>query len=81
MDKQKEASSLIEAALEKALELIFEDHEIGDMLHEWVIIAHVANVDPEKGDGYPMLFSNGKVPTYAARGLLHTGLRMLNEDD
>lgn len=74
------ASGLIEAAFEQALKLVFEDSEVGDLLQTWVIIGHVANVDSDKGDGYPMLFSNGRVPTHVARGLLHTGLKMLNED-
>ena len=76
-----EASNLIEEALEEALKLVFEDHEVGDLLHEWIIVAHVANVDRDKGDGYPMLVSNGNIPKHSARGLLHTGLRMLETDD
>lgn len=76
-----EASDLIEKALNEALKLMFDDHRDGDILHQWVIIGHVSNIDSEAGDGYPMLFSNGHIPTYAARGLLHTGLMMLNTDN
>lgn len=75
-----EASGLIEAAFEQALKLIFDDHKDGDILQSWVIIGHVANIDPNEGDGYPMLLANGRVPTHVARGLLYTGLKMLNGD-
>lgn len=78
--KNREASELIETAFEEALKLVFDDHEVGDMLQSWVIVGHVANIDSDKGDGYPMLFSNGRIPTHIARGLLHTGLKMLNDD-
>lgn len=76
-----EASKLIEAALEEALKMTFEDQEVGDLLDHWIVVAHVANIDPEKGDGYPMFLSNGHLPTHIARGLLHTGLKMLNENN
>lgn len=75
-----EASALIEVAFEQALKLVFEDHRVGDLLQSWVIIGHVANIDSDEGDGYPMMFSNGRVPTHVARGLLHTGMKMLNDE-
>lgn len=78
--KNAEASRLIEAAFEEALRLVFGDHEVGDLLQSWVIVGHVANIDSDKGDGYPMLLSNGRLPIHIARGLLHTGLKMLNDD-
>lgn len=74
-----EASDLIEVALNKALQHI-EGHEDGDLLVEWVLVAYVANPDEEKGGGYPMLYSNGNIPTYRARGLLETGLIRLAEE-
>lgn len=74
-----EASDLIEAAIEQALPQ-FEEHEQDDMVVEWVVIAYVANAK-ENDSRYPMLFSNGNLATHRARGLLHTGLKMLNSDD
>lgn len=81
MDDNIKASGLIEAAFEQALKLTFEEHKDGDILQSWVIIGHVANIDSDQGDGYPMLFSNGRVPTHVARGLLHTGMKMLNDEN
>lgn len=72
----KEASNVVEAALNKVLSEM-PDYEEGDLLVEWVLIAYVANPDDEKNSAYPMLFSNGEMPTYRARGLLQTGLMSL----
>lgn len=71
------------AKIEKVLnEVMFEmeDHEEGDLLVDWVVIGYVANPDDEKNSAYPMLFSNGDMPTYRARGLLETGLIFLLPD-
>ncbi len=57
-----------------------EDYKEGDMLVEWVVISYAANPD-EDTVAYPMFFSNGNMPTYRARGLLHTGLKMIDADD
>jgi hypothetical protein len=72
----KEASDLVEAALNQAIQSN-TDHEDGDLLLDWVLIAYVSNPDAEKRSGYPMLFSNGDMPTYRARGLLTTALMNL----
>lgn len=53
-----------------------EGYTEGDMLVEWVVVAYVTNPS-ESTDAYPMFFSNGSIPTYRARGLLHTGLKMI----
>lgn len=78
MDKEKrrEDSTKIEKVLQ---EVMFEmdDSEEGDLLIEWVVVAYVTNPDDEKNSAYPMLYSNGEMPTYRARGLLETGLIML----
>lgn len=81
MATDDEASDLIEEALNQALKMRFDDHEMGDVLSAWMIIGHVSNIDPEKGDAYPMLYSNGGVPKHVARGLLHTALKLLEQDD
>lgn len=72
-----EASDLVEAALNQAIKLV-PDGEEGDLLVDWVVVCFVANPDEEKTSGYPMLFPNGDIPTYRARGLLNTGLAKLN---
>lgn len=72
------SSDLVEAALNKVLKDI-EDHEEGDMLIDWVMVCYVTNVDKEKTSGYPMLFSNGDMPAYRARGLLTTALLKLED--
>lgn len=74
----KEASNLVESAISQALESV-EDHEEGDILVEWVVIAYVSNPDEGGTNGYPMLFSNGEIPTYRARGLLTTALMKLQD--
>lgn len=74
-----EASDLVEAALNEALKTM-EDHDDGDLLVEWVVVAYVSNPNEEKLSGYPMIYSNGNIPTYRARGLLTTGLLGLEEE-
>jgi hypothetical protein len=71
-------SDLVEAALNEAIKGL-DGHDDGDLLIEWVLVAFVANAEEEKGSGYPMLFSNGDIPLYRARGLLMTGLSKLEE--
>lgn len=73
-----QASDIVEKALNEVIHLI-EDHEDGDLLVDWVVVAYVTNSDPEKTSGYPMIFSNGDMPTYRARGLLTTGLLKLEQ--
>lgn len=75
MDR-KEASNLIEAALNQSLQSN-EDYEEGDLLMDWVVVAYTANPDEEKGGSYPVFYPNGTIPTYRARGLLRTALTML----
>jgi hypothetical protein len=74
-----EASDLIEAALNEAI-TSFEDYEEGDLLVDWVVVAYVTNPDKEKRSMYPMLYPNGEIPTYRARGLLTTGLMYLRRE-
>ncbi len=73
-------SDLIEMALTEVLKNL-DGHTDGDILVEWVLVAYVSNPDEEKGSGYPMLYSNGDIPTYRARGLLHTALLHLEDPD
>lgn len=75
-------SDAIEAAINSALPNL-DDHKEGDMLLDWIVVAYVANADPEAGSGYPMLFSNGNMPSYRAIGLLTMGMVQLenNLDD
>jgi hypothetical protein len=80
MTEEKEVSNLVEAVLTNALSYM-EDHEEGDFLVDWVVVAYVTNPDKEKRSGYPMLFSNGEMPNYRARGLLHTALLNLDEEE
>lgn len=75
-----EASDLIETALNEAIKG-FEEHDDGDILVEWVLVAYVTNPEQELGDRYPVLYSNGTIPTYRARGLLTTGLKLLDTPD
>lgn len=79
MDR-KENSDKIEKVLAEVM-FEMEDHEAGDLLVDWIVVAYVTNPDNEKESAYPMLYSNGEMPTYRARGLLATGLKFLNEDD
>jgi hypothetical protein len=73
----KEVSNRVESVLNEVLSE-YEDHEDGDILVDWIVVAYVTNPDSEKESAYPMLFSNGEMPTYRARGLLTTGLVYLN---
>lgn len=71
----------ISAKIEQVLNTVIsemEDHEDGDFLVDWIVVAYVTNTDSERGDAYPMLYSNGIMPTYKARGLLTTGLMFLD---
>jgi hypothetical protein len=72
----KEASDIIEAALNQVLHSL-EDYEESDIVTDWVLVAHTANPEKEKGGGYPMFYSNGNLADYRARGLLTTGLIFL----
>lgn len=78
MDKEqrKKNADKVEKVLQ---EVMFEmdDSEEGDLLIDWIVIAYVTNPDDEKDSAYPMLYSNGEMPTYRARGLLETGLVLL----
>jgi hypothetical protein len=67
------ASDQIEAAINEAMKAD-EGHDDDDLLVEWVVVAYVTNPDASKGEGYPILFSNGSMPTHTARGLLFTAL-------
>ncbi len=78
MDQYKAASDRIEQTLNEVLPTL-EDHEEGDLLVEWMLIAYVDNADQEKESAYPMLYSNGNMPTYRARGLLATALNDLSD--
>lgn len=75
-----EASDMIEAVLNEAIKSN-EDHDAGDLLVDWVVVAYVTNPDKEKGSGYPMFYSNGDMPGYRARGLLTTGLMYLGQEE
>lgn len=72
-------SDAIEMAILQAMSS-HEDYEEGDMLVEWLVIGYASNPARDT-DAYPMFFSNGTMPTHRARGLLHTGLKMMNADD
>ena len=76
MAEGTEASRKIEAVLNEVLETN-EDHEDGDILVDWVVVAFVTNVDEEKESGYPMFVSNGLIPGYRVRGLLQTGINQV----
>lgn len=75
-----EASDLIEKALNEAIQTM-EDHDDGDLVVEWVLVAYVSNPVEEKGGGYPMLYSNGNLPDHRAKGLLTEGLDKLRIQD
>jgi hypothetical protein len=84
-EQRKKNSDKVEKVL---AEVMFEmdDNEEGDLLIDWIVIGYVTNPDDEKASAYPMLYSNGVMPTYRARGLLETGLYYLmlegiTEDD
>lgn len=74
----KQMSDKVEAALNRVLPHL-DGHSDGDLLVEWVVVAYVANPDKEEGSGYPMLYSNGTMPTYRVRGLLSTAMIHLND--
>lgn len=74
----KEASNLIEAALNQAI-TSNEGYDPDDILLDWVVVAYVANPDEEKGGGYPIFYSNGAMPHYRVRGLLSEGLLHIGE--
>lgn len=75
-----EASDLIETVLNEALQTM-GDHDDGDLVVEWVLVAYVSNPVEEKGGGYPMLYSNGNLPDHRAKGLLTEGLDKLRLQD
>lgn len=76
MDKV-EASGEVEQVLNKVISEL-DGWEEGDMLVDWIVIAYTSNPDSEKQDAYPMLFANGDMATYRARGLLTTGMLYLD---
>ncbi len=69
----------IEAAINAALPNL-DGHEDGDMLIEWVVVAYVENASSDEA-GYPMLYSNGEMPSHRVRGLLETGLYKIGLHD
>ncbi len=69
-------SDLVEEALNKALPML-DGYDENDILVDWVVVAYVDSTSPDGVSGYPMLFSNGDMPGYKARGLLRTGLTKL----
>jgi hypothetical protein len=71
-----EASDLIEMALKQAIQTN-DGHEENDLIVEWALIAYVTNPDKDKGNGYPMFFSQGDIPTHRAIGLFQKGLKEL----
>lgn len=75
-----EASELIEAALTEALKTN-EDYEEGDILVEWAVIGFAANAEKDKGNSYPIFYSNNDIPHYRARGLFLTGLMNVGVED
>lgn len=73
----KERSNQIEAVLNEVIPEI-EGYEEGDILVEWIVVAYVTNPGDEEGAAaYPLIYSNGVMPYYRARGLLVTGLEYL----
>jgi hypothetical protein len=72
-------SDAIEKAILEGL-TSYEEYSEGDMLIEWVVVAYVANPS-ESTDGYPMFFSNGNMPPHRVYGLLHIGLKSIDNDD
>lgn len=69
----KERSDVVESALLRVL-TEDDDYEEGDVLIEWILVAYVTNPDEEKMSAYPILMSNGTMPTYRVRGLLSVAL-------
>jgi hypothetical protein len=75
----KESSDKVEAVLNTVLAEM-EDYEEGDILVEWVVVAYVANPDDTKNSAYPMLYSNGEMPTHRVRGLLATAQTLFDKE-
>lgn len=73
-------SDLVEAALVEAIKGL-DGTEDGDLLMDWVVVCFVANPEKETGNGYPMLYSNGELPNYRAKGLLMQGLDQIRRDE
>jgi len=44
------------------------------------VICYVTNPGEERGDAYPMFFSNGGMPDYKARGLFEQAIKFLDLD-
>lgn len=80
MLSENAGSDAIEQVLNQVLPTM-EGHEEGDILVEWVLVAYVENVNNDDEHGYPMLYSNGNMPTYRARGLLETALNKINNPE
>lgn len=76
----REQSAKVEAVLNEVLSEQ-EDWEEGDILVDWVVVCYLANPDKDLGGSYPMLFSNGEMPTYRIRGLLKTAMMQVALDD
>lgn len=75
--KDKEASDIIEEALNKAVSKL-DGYQEGDFIGDWIVVGYSSNPDTEKGGAYPMLFSNGNMPDYRAKGLLSTAMLYLD---
>jgi hypothetical protein len=73
-------SDLVEAALNEAIKDL-DGYKDGDLLVDWAVVCFVAGPDKEAGSGYPMLFSNGDLPNYRAKGLLVQGLDILRRNE
>lgn len=74
------ASDRIEQALSVSM-AEFDDFEEGDIITEWITVVCMTNPNTGRTAAYPMFFSSGAMPVHVARGLLHTGLKHLDQDD
>lgn len=73
-------SDLVEAALNEAIKDL-NGRDDSDILIDWVVVCYVANPDKENRSGYPMLYSNGELANYRAKGLLVQGLDLIRRDE
>jgi hypothetical protein len=73
----KEVSDKIEEAINQVISE-FGDYREGDLLGDWVLVAHTSNPDKDKGGSYNMIYSNGDIATYKAKGLLSTAMVYLD---
>lgn len=51
----------------------------GEMLGDWLVVAHLPNIDDPRGNSYFVGYHAEYVPTHVATGLLHAALGTIGQ--